>query len=155
MPTRGALMAVASSGAFAGALASGLPSTLTSKPSTALFHTSGLAAAIAYATPLASGFVTLTLAPPLSNRFITRADRAPLYGNRQAPPVFMAWSGYFGVEVSFRSASELSSGLLANSVFTPNCIPNDHAETSYGASAGAPGDRRTSGYVCFSSKSLA
>src|ERR1700730_166165 len=114
MPTRGALIAVASSGALAGALASGLTSALTSKPSTALFQTSGLAAAITYGTLPASAFVMLTLAPPLSNRFITRADRAPLYGNRQAPPEFVAGSGNFGAAVSFRSASALSSALLAN-----------------------------------------
>src|SRR6266481_3181176 len=141
MPIRGALMTVASSGAFAAATVLGR----TSKPSTALVQTSDFVAAMTCGTPLASGFVMLTLAPAFSSLFTSRALRAPLYGKRQDLPLATAESTYLGAAVTFSTANAAGNSVLANSVFTPNCMPSDQADTSYGASAGALGARRTSG----------
>src|SRR5262249_15496012 len=137
MATRGALSAVAS----APVLTSASP-IFTSNPSTALCQTSGFVVTIAYD---GSPLVRLTFAPPFNNRFTTSAEVAPLYGNRHRFPLGTTLSTGLGVAASFSNVSVPGSGVLAKTVFTPNCMPSDHAETSYGASAGAPGERRTSG----------
>src|ERR1051326_4462273 len=149
MPTRGVLSVVAS----AGGLTSADVADLTSKPSMAFFQISGFVLTSASG---ASPLVRLTFAPAFNRRFTSIAEVAPLYGNRHPfGPLALTDNIGFGVAATFSSVSVPGSGLLANSVFTPNCMPSDHAETSYGASAGAPGERRTSGYVCFSSRSFA
>src|SRR5262249_7775218 len=138
MPTRGAFNAVDRTGVLAGAFAS----VRISKPSTALFQISGLVLTSAKGI---SPLVRLTFAPALRSRFTKSAEVAPLYGKRHvfAPPLATA-STNLGVAATFSKVSVPGSGLFANSVLTPNCIPSDHADTSYGASAGAFGARRTS-----------
>ena len=61
----------------------------------------------------------------------------------------------FGDAGTSERAVPWGSGFLTNVTSTPSSMPSDHAVTSYGASGGAVGTRRTSGYVCFSRRSFA
>jgi len=69
-------------------------------------------------------------APSSSSRFTMTALSAPSYGKLQPEPFFPAIKTKRGVLLTGSSARSSGKGVLANKVFTPNCIPNDHAETS-------------------------
>src|SRR5579883_646281 len=122
---------------------------VTSNPAIAFVQTSG------FACTETCVFDTLTFAPSFSNRLTITALSAPVYGKFQPVGVFSTVNKNFGFDVTGSRDKSAARAVFANTVFTPNCIPSDHADTSYGASAGAFGERRNSGYVCFSRRSFA
>src|SRR5262249_22241369 len=94
----------------------------------------------------------VTAFPLLSQRLIATASSAPLYVEEAFPSALVTDDE---LPAALLSRRPFGNGFFTKTVSTPISIPNDHAVTSYGGSGGEPGERRTSGEVCFSRRSFA